>query len=73
LIAKFIIGWGTPEIWNFWGKNYAPIPDGALFPEKDKVEKICNEIKGELDAIPESYWGEVASVEPVVEEEALVH
>jgi len=72
LIAKFIIGWGTPDIWNFWGNNYAPIPDGALFPEKDKVERICNEIKGELDAIPESYWGEVASVEQTVEEEVLV-
>ena len=50
LIAKFIIGWGKPDTWNFWGKNYASIPDDALLPCDDKVMKICEEMKVELNA-----------------------
>ena len=48
IIAKFRIGWGTPDTWDFWGKNYTPIPEGALFPEDDQVKRICDQIKAIL-------------------------
>ena len=50
LIAKFRIGWGKPDTWDFWGENYAPIPEGALFPDDDRVEILCDEIKNEINS-----------------------
>lgn len=44
LIAKFEI----PNSPDFWGNEFDRIPDTALYPENDEIEKICNEIKQEL-------------------------
>lgn len=40
LIAKFRISTGRA----FWGKGFDPIPRNALYPNRDKIEKICKEI-----------------------------
>jgi len=73
LIAKFRIGWGKPEThWDFWGKNYRPIPGGAFFPANDSVEEICNAIKADLDDFPEEHWQEVEIPEHIVAEDLVV-
>ncbi len=40
LIAKFKISNSKA----FWGKGFDPIPRNALYPSRDKIEKICKEI-----------------------------
>jgi hypothetical protein len=40
LIAKFRIGRGR----KFWGTGFDPIPRSALYPARDKIEKICRQI-----------------------------
>ena len=45
VIAKFRVGWGTPGTWDFWGKHFSPIPEGALFPDDDRVKRMCDQIK----------------------------
>ena len=73
LIAKFRIGWGKADTsWDFWGDNYAAIPDGAFFPADDRVEEICNAIKADLDAFPPDHWGEVEIPEHIVAEDLVV-
>ena len=44
LIAKFEI----PNTERFWGKDFNRIPESALYPKGDAIEKICNEIGQEL-------------------------
>lgn len=53
LIAKFRI----PNNKRFWGSNFSSIPESALYPQKDRFEKICNEIK--LDVRRELKPGEI--------------
>lgn len=45
LIAKFEISNND----NFWGKEFDKIPENALYPKNDTIEKICKEIGQELD------------------------
>jgi hypothetical protein len=40
LVAKFSLEEAT-----FWDSEFQSIPDGALFPENDRVANICEEIK----------------------------
>ncbi|MGQ3169838.1 MAG: hypothetical protein ACT6RZ_05665 [Methylophilus sp.] len=42
LIAKFEL-----NSLNFWDKNFHAIPVDALFPEGDKLQDICLELKSE--------------------------
>lgn len=44
LIAKFEI----PNTERFWGKDFNRIPESALYPKGDTIEKICKEIGQEL-------------------------
>lgn len=44
LIAKFEI----PNTERFWGKDFNKIPESALYPKSDTIEKICKEIGQEL-------------------------
>ena len=44
LIAKFSI----PASNIFWGKGFSRIPENVLFPENDRIEQVCREIKTEL-------------------------
>lgn len=44
LIAKFEI----PNNERFWGKDFNKIPESALYPKGDKIEKICKEIGQDL-------------------------
>jgi FRG domain len=44
LIAKFEI----PNNERFWGKDFNKIPQSALYPRGDTIEKICKEIGQEL-------------------------
>ncbi len=53
LIAKFRI----PNNKRFWGVNFNSIPESALYPKKDRFEKICNEIR--LDVRRELKPGEI--------------
>ncbi|MDR6159994.1 hypothetical protein QF023_003510 [Chryseobacterium sp. SLBN-27] len=46
LIAKYEI---TNED-SFWGKEFDKIPDLALYPKNDTIEKICKEIGQELSS-----------------------
>lgn len=41
LIAKFEI----PTDESFWGKDFKIIPKNALYPNNDKVQELCNQIK----------------------------
>ena len=43
LIAKIEIPKKT-----FWGKDFHAIPNNALYPSDDEVEKICSEIKSKF-------------------------
>jgi hypothetical protein len=73
LIAKFRIGWGKPETsWDFWGENYEPIPDGALFPANDRVESICKKIKEDLERKSEEYWEKEVIPEHIVAKDLVV-
>lgn len=44
LIAKFRI----PTRRTFWGKDFNPIPESALYPAKDKIKDLCGEIMREV-------------------------
>jgi hypothetical protein len=44
LIAKFEI----PNTKKFWGRDFNKIPESALYPKGDTIEKICHEIGKEL-------------------------
>jgi len=44
LIAKFLIKRN-----RFWEKGFAAIPKSALFPTRDRVKDICEQIKTDLD------------------------
>lgn len=44
LIAKFEI----PNEKSFWGNSFDCIPKDALYPDNDKIEKICKEISENL-------------------------
>jgi hypothetical protein len=44
LIAKFEI----PNTEKFWGKDFNRIPESALYPKGDTIDKICKEIGKEL-------------------------
>ena len=45
LIAKFRI----PNSNRFWGRNFHAVPKSALYPKGDKIEKICREIRDEVE------------------------
>ncbi|HFC93183.1 MAG TPA: FRG domain-containing protein [Leucothrix mucor] len=45
LIAKFRI----PNSKAFWGDEFSPIPESALYPDKDKIKKLCEEIRLEVN------------------------
>lgn len=47
LIAKFEI----PNNDRFWGKDFNRIPESALYPKGDTIEKICKEIHQELSPV----------------------
>jgi len=55
LIAKFKI-----QKTNFWDQNFHEIPHDALYPENDRVEDICEEIKQQLlqDSIEQAAPGD---------------
>lgn len=44
LIAKFEI----PRAQSFWGSGFEQIPETALFPSKDEILDLCNDLKAEL-------------------------
>ena len=44
LIAKYEI-----PVNKFWGRDFEPIPENALYPKNDIVKKICDEIEHKLD------------------------
>lgn len=44
LIAKFEI----PNNDQFWGSDFKRIPESAMYPEGDRIESICKEIKSEV-------------------------
>ena len=50
LIAKFRI----PNLKSFWGKNFNPIPESALYPSRDKIKELCEEIRFEVKVELES-------------------
>jgi hypothetical protein len=45
LVAKFII----PNNEKFWGDGINKIPTPMLFPEKDRIKGICNNIKPKIE------------------------
>jgi hypothetical protein len=47
LIAKFTI----PRAKRFWGDGFEMTPKTALFPVNDRIEGVCNEVKGRLQQI----------------------
>jgi hypothetical protein len=44
LIAKFAI----PSVQNFWGTGFDQIPETALFPKRDEILELCDQLKSEL-------------------------
>ncbi len=44
LLAKFSI----PTAASFWGSGFSRIPKNLLFPENDRIEKICVRIREEI-------------------------
>jgi len=50
LIAKFKI----PNRNSFWGKDFSPIPDAALYPKNDTILKLSQEIMLEINVELES-------------------
>ena len=44
LVAKFAI----PRAHSFWGKGFNQIPELALYPRKDLILELCNELKDQL-------------------------
>lgn len=50
LIAKFRI----PNSKSFWGKDFNPIPESALYPSRDKIKELCEEIRFEVKVELES-------------------
>jgi len=49
LIAKFIL----PEPSRFWGSGFTSLPENALFPDADKVAKICRQLRREVGSEPD--------------------
>lgn len=47
LIAKYEV---VNEGKNFWGKNFSAIPKNALYPQNDRIEKLCRKIKEQIEA-----------------------
>ncbi|UFP97704.1 FRG domain-containing protein [Pseudomonas fitomaticsae] len=66
LLAKYEI----PNSSDFWGKQFPPIPQEALYPENDQVLDICKDLKFEADRELQSgdvgdflkAWSEVESL-----------
>lgn len=50
LIAKFRI----PNRKSFWGPDFNPIPESALYPLGDKIKELCEEIRFEVKVELES-------------------
>jgi len=50
LIAKFRI----PNRKTFWGSDFNPIPESALYPSRDKIKELCEEIRFEVKVELES-------------------
>ena len=68
LIAKFEI----PNNDSFWGNDFDRIPENALYPKDDKIEKICKEIELKLrsETAP-SYLGTFLQLWTELEQEIL--
>ncbi len=45
LIAKFEI----PVTKRFWGNGFSSIPESVLYPGRDRIRSLCNELKIDLD------------------------
>lgn len=55
LIAKFEI----PNTKTFWGRDFNRIPKVALYPKRDSIQKICQEIRQQADrTISSTLYGE---------------
>jgi len=74
LIAKFRI----PARKSFWGKDFNPIPESALYPARDKIKELCGEIMREVTVELESgdigeFLKEWNKIERFVGERALMY
>jgi len=45
LVARFKI----PTVQKFWGRGFSSIPESVLYPNADKIEKLCRELKVTLE------------------------
>lgn len=53
LIAKFRLSRDS-----FWGSQYPPIPDEALFPSDDPFVSVCGQVRMKIGLPPKSTWSE---------------